>query len=46
MFLNCMQRRYGVRPNNQHFGCMVDLLARSRRLKEAEDLVNGMPIRA
>ena len=28
----------------QHFGCLVDLLARAGCLREAEDFVNAMPI--
>lgn len=31
-------------PNSQHYGCMVDLLARAGRLKEACNLINGMPM--
>lgn len=39
-----MQKKYGVRPNLLHFGCMVDLYARSGKLKEAEDFIRKMPI--
>ncbi|OAY74600.1 Pentatricopeptide repeat-containing protein [Ananas comosus] len=37
-----MEEDYGVEPKIQHFGCMVDLLGRSGRLEEAEELINGM----
>lgn len=44
-FFSDVQRRYGVKPAIQHFGCLVDLLARAGRLKEAEDFINAMPIK-
>ncbi|KHN30095.1 Pentatricopeptide repeat-containing protein [Glycine soja] len=44
MLFSDVQRRYGMKPSIQHFGCLVDLLARAGRLKEAEDFVNAMPI--
>ncbi|XP_010551051.1 PREDICTED: pentatricopeptide repeat-containing protein At3g21470 [Tarenaya hassleriana] len=34
----------GVKPNVKHFGCLVDLLGRSGRLKEAYGLVTQMPL--
>lgn len=37
-----MEERYGVEPKVEHYGCMVDLLGRSGRLEEAEELVRGM----
>lgn len=39
-----MQKKYGVRPNLQHYGCMVELYARSGKLEEAEDFIRKMPI--
>ncbi|KAF7810860.1 pentatricopeptide repeat-containing protein [Senna tora] len=45
IFLNNMQKRHGIRPTIQHFGCIVDLLAREGRLKEAEEFINKMPIK-
>jgi len=41
-----MRKKYGVKPNLQHYGCMVDLYARSGQLKEAEDFIRRMPIQA
>ncbi|TKY50229.1 Pentatricopeptide repeat-containing protein [Spatholobus suberectus] len=35
---------YGVRPEIEHYACMVDLLGRAGRLEEAEVLVRKMPI--
>ncbi|XP_020594537.1 pentatricopeptide repeat-containing protein At1g08070, chloroplastic-like, partial [Phalaenopsis equestris] len=37
-----MDGKYGFEPTMEHYGCMVDLLGRSGRLKEAEELVEGM----
>ncbi|XP_027356064.1 pentatricopeptide repeat-containing protein At4g21065-like [Abrus precatorius] len=44
VFFSNVQKRYGIKPTIQHFGCLVDLLARAGRLKEAEDFVNTMPV--
>ncbi|KAK6913313.1 Pentatricopeptide repeat [Dillenia turbinata] len=37
-----MERDYGVVPQVEHYGCMIDLLGRGGRLKEAFDLVRAM----
>ncbi|CAN6442860.1 unnamed protein product [Victoria cruziana] len=42
---NSMYRDYGVRPKLEHYGCMVDLLGRSGRLREAEELIGRMDMR-
>ncbi|XP_039121037.1 putative pentatricopeptide repeat-containing protein At3g05240 [Dioscorea cayenensis subsp. rotundata] len=39
-----MQTVYGVRPEVEHYGCMVDLLSRAGRLQEAEGLLKMMPM--
>lgn len=39
-----MQSKYGVKPTIQHYGCMVDLLARAGNLDEAEDFIRKMPV--
>lgn len=38
-----MQRVYGIVPQIEHYGCMVDLLGRGGHLKEAFWLVRSMP---
>ncbi|WCJ32517.1 Pentatricopeptide repeat (PPR) superfamily protein [Euphorbia peplus] len=38
-----MIRDFGIRPSIEHYGCMVDLLCRAGRLKEAEELIISMP---
>ncbi|KAK4405668.1 Pentatricopeptide repeat-containing protein, mitochondrial [Sesamum angolense] len=37
---------YSLEPNIKHYGCMVDLLGRAGRLKEAEELIKRMPMKA
>ncbi|KAK0602657.1 hypothetical protein LWI29_035739 [Acer saccharum] len=41
---NSMIQEYGIEPNIKHYGCMVDLLGRTGMLKEAEKLLETMPI--
>ncbi|KAK6922055.1 E motif [Dillenia turbinata] len=38
-----MTCQYGVQPNLEHLGCMVDLLGRSGRLDEARELIGEIP---
>ncbi|KAF3453933.1 hypothetical protein FNV43_RR04374 [Rhamnella rubrinervis] len=39
-----MTREYKIEPNVKHYGCMVDLLGRAGMLKEAEELIESMPM--
>lgn len=39
-----MNKVYGIEPNLDHYGCMVDLLGRGGCLKEALVLIKNMPI--
>ncbi|KAL7144627.1 hypothetical protein ABFS83_07G025000 [Erythranthe nasuta] len=41
-----MKTVYGLEPNIKHYGCMVDLFGRAGRLREAEELVKSMPMKA
>ncbi|XVF48505.1 hypothetical protein PTKIN_Ptkin03bG0195900 [Pterospermum kingtungense] len=34
-----------VKPGIEHYACMVDLLGRDGRLKEAKDLIETMPLK-
>lgn len=43
-YFKTMASSYGVEPEIEHYGCMVDLLGRAGLLKEAEDMVLTMPI--
>ncbi|KAK7266455.1 hypothetical protein RIF29_19099 [Crotalaria pallida] len=42
-YIRELESVYGVRPEMEHYGCMVDLLGRAGRLEEAEVLVRMMP---
>ncbi|PON43957.1 Tetratricopeptide-like helical domain containing protein [Trema orientale] len=41
---NEMRNVYGIIPTLEHYGCLVDLLSRAGRLKEAMRLAEEMPI--
>ncbi|XP_065006008.1 pentatricopeptide repeat-containing protein At5g39350-like [Musa acuminata AAA Group] len=38
-----MSNAHGVKPNADHYACVVDLLGRAGRLREAYELIAGMP---
>ncbi|XP_015892954.3 putative pentatricopeptide repeat-containing protein At5g40405 [Ziziphus jujuba] len=40
-----MRRVYGLEPQLEHYGCMVDLYSRAGRLDEALNFINSMPIK-
>lgn len=42
-FFANLRRLYGVTPQMEHYGCMVDLLGRSGHLDEAYELITNMP---
>lgn len=39
-----MIQEHKISPNIKHYGCMVDLLGRAGLLKEAEELIESMPM--
>lgn len=41
-YFNAMERNYGLRPGSEHYSCIVDLLGRAGRLKEARELIESM----
>ncbi|KAJ4907711.1 Pentatricopeptide repeat-containing protein [Raphanus sativus] len=41
-----MRSEYGIEQNIEHFGCLIDLLGRAGRLKEAEEVSKSMPFEA
>lgn len=43
-FFNSMVKDHHVKPLVDHYACIVDLLGRAGRLKEAHDLINSMPL--
>ncbi|XP_065853565.1 pentatricopeptide repeat-containing protein At3g18970-like isoform X2 [Euphorbia lathyris] len=40
-----MRGRYGVEPQIQHYGCVVDLLGRAGHLEEAYELIRGLTVK-
>ncbi|XP_011629220.2 putative pentatricopeptide repeat-containing protein At3g15930 [Amborella trichopoda] len=40
-----MEKRYQISPNVVHYGCMVDLLGKMGHLKEAQELIETMPMK-
>ncbi|KAK9289365.1 hypothetical protein L1049_007520 [Liquidambar formosana] len=38
-----MDKIYGLAPREEHYSCVIDLLGRAGRLKEAEEFINSMP---
>lgn len=38
-----MRRKYGIEPQEEHYCCMIDLLARAGKFEEAEELIKSMP---
>ncbi|PKU82964.1 pentatricopeptide repeat-containing protein At1g74600, chloroplastic-like [Dendrobium catenatum] len=42
-YFESMSSDYGIEPETRHYSCMVDLLGRAGRLKEAVDLIDRMP---
>ncbi|KAL6206622.1 hypothetical protein ACLB2K_023870 [Fragaria x ananassa] len=41
-----MKELFGVVPREEHYACMIDLLGRAGKIKEAMELVNTMPFQA
>ncbi|KAG6502438.1 pentatricopeptide repeat-containing protein At1g59720, chloroplastic/mitochondrial-like [Zingiber officinale] len=42
-YFDLMTAEFGIAPRIEHYGCLVDLLARAGLIGEALDLVAGMP---
>uniref|UniRef100_A0A7N0T263 DYW domain-containing protein n=1 Tax=Kalanchoe fedtschenkoi TaxID=63787 RepID=A0A7N0T263_KALFE len=42
-YMKDMEKVYGIRPALQHYGCLVDLLARAGHLDDAEELIRMTP---
>lgn len=43
-YFHTMEKEYGIVPQVEHYGCVIDLLGRGGRLDEAFRLVNSMPV--
>ncbi|XP_045809140.1 putative pentatricopeptide repeat-containing protein At3g11460, mitochondrial [Trifolium pratense] len=44
-YFDDMQRKYGLQPGPEHYSCLVDLLGRAGRLKEAMYLIDSMKVK-
>ncbi|XP_042496377.1 pentatricopeptide repeat-containing protein At2g13600-like [Macadamia integrifolia] len=42
-YFESMEKVYGIKPTGRHYTCIVDLLARSGHLREAENFIKAMP---
>ncbi|KAK7317847.1 hypothetical protein RJT34_02419 [Clitoria ternatea] len=45
-YFHKMEEMFGIKPTQEHYACMIDLLGRSGKLDEAAGLVNSMPLDA
>ncbi|XP_030953018.1 pentatricopeptide repeat-containing protein At5g04780, mitochondrial-like [Quercus lobata] len=45
-YFNSMEELFGIEPMQEHYACMIDLLARAGKLNEAMELMNMMPFQA
>ncbi|KAG8369058.1 hypothetical protein BUALT_Bualt15G0110800 [Buddleja alternifolia] len=43
-YFDSMVKVYNIEPNIKHYGCLVDLFGRSGLLKEAEKIIDTMPM--
>lgn len=43
-YFDNMERSYGIKPQREHYACMVDLLGRTGLLEEAYKLITNMPM--
>ncbi|KAK9149969.1 hypothetical protein Syun_008278 [Stephania yunnanensis] len=43
-YFNDMERVYSVEPRVEHYACVVDLLSRAGRVREAKELIDRMPM--
>lgn len=43
-YFRSMTRDYGIEPEMEHYGCIVDLLARAGFVSEAYELIEGMSV--
>nr|GEV00955.1 hypothetical protein [Tanacetum cinerariifolium] len=45
-YFDSMTTDYGIKPEIEHYSCLVDALGRAGRVKEAEKLITTMPFEA
>ncbi|KAF7818800.1 putative pentatricopeptide repeat-containing protein [Senna tora] len=44
-YFDAMEMNYGLQPGPEHYSCLVDLLGRAGRLKEAMNLIKSMKVK-
>ncbi|KAM0940372.1 putative tetratricopeptide-like helical domain superfamily, DYW domain-containing protein [Dioscorea sansibarensis] len=42
-YFNSMHGKYGVEPEEEHYSCVIDMLGRAGRLKQAKKFISKMP---
>ncbi|KAI7726247.1 hypothetical protein M8C21_008591, partial [Ambrosia artemisiifolia] len=42
-YFSLMTDKFGIKPEEEHFSCVIDLLGRAGQLEEAERLIESMP---
>ncbi|XP_074325767.1 pentatricopeptide repeat-containing protein At4g14850-like [Apium graveolens] len=45
-YFETMEELFGIKPTQEHYACMIDILGRAGKLDEAMDLVKKMPFEA
>ncbi|XP_072954482.1 putative pentatricopeptide repeat-containing protein At3g11460, mitochondrial [Typha angustifolia] len=45
-YFDAMEKVYGIKRTPEHYACMVDLLGRAGRLKDAQELIESMAVEA
>ncbi|KAL9664259.1 hypothetical protein QQ045_019658 [Rhodiola kirilowii] len=45
-YFKAMKNQYKLHPGPEHYSCVVDLLGRVGKLKEARELIESMPVQA
>ena len=43
VIFSSMEKEYGVVPGDEHYACIVELLSRAGKIKEAIDVIDAMP---
>ncbi|KAG0484198.1 hypothetical protein HPP92_008113 [Vanilla planifolia] len=42
-YFHSMEKEYGIEPGEEHYSCMINLLARAGKFAEVEDMIKTMP---
>jgi pentatricopeptide repeat protein len=45
IYFTAMADKFGIKPGEDHYACMVDLLGKAGHIEEAEELISRMPFR-